>query len=149
MNHVGSSVNLCAVQEGKILLLRRISQRWADGQLQIPGGKTEPGESPLAAVLRESHEELGIEIGPDDIRYIATVAVRDGDNEYFALQFQLLHPEKFKFHIMEPQKCSELVWANINNLPEDTIDPFKDVIAQTLVKGRPYIQVGYTDTACP
>lgn len=32
-----------------------------------PGGKLEPGESPLIAVLREVHEELGLVFGSDDV----------------------------------------------------------------------------------
>lgn len=134
---------MCIVKGDKILLLRRISQKWMDGKLQIPGGKTEPGESPLAAVSREAREELGIQISPDDVRHIATVAVRDGNNEYFALQFQLISPDKFEFRIMEPQKCSELVWAPIDSLPEDTIDLFRHTIARSLAGGQTYIEVGY------
>lgn len=143
MNNVGSSVNLCVVNEGKILLLRRISQRWMNRKLQIPGGHTEQGESPLAAVLREANEEIGISVDPSDVRHIATVAVRDGDNEYFAIQFQLINPEKFEFRIMEPQKCSEMLWAEIVNLPVDTIDLFRFVITESLIENKSYIQVGY------
>lgn len=143
MNHVGSSVNLCIVKDGKILMMRRISKRWMDGKLQIPGGHTEQSESPLQAVLREANEELGITIGPDDVELIATVAVKDGDNEYFALEFQLLNPERFEFRIVETEKCSELVWADTNNLPEDTIELFEQVIRQSFIESKRYIEVGY------
>lgn len=143
MNHVGSSVNLHVIKEGKILLLRRISNRWMNGKLQIPGGHTEEGESPLTAVLREAQEELGIKISAKDVRHLATVAVRGEDSEYFALQFQLINPEGHQFTIMEPEKCSELVWGDITNLPEDTIDLFKTVITDSQVSNDSYIQVGY------
>jgi len=143
MNHVGSSVNLCIVKDNKILLLRRISQKWMDGKLQVPGGHTEPGESPLQAVLREAHEELGIAVGAADVRHFATLAVKDGDNEYFALQFELLVPENFTFRIMEPHKCSELVWSDLENLSDDTIDLFRHVVEHGLVGGQSYIEVGY------
>jgi len=143
MNHVGSSVNLHVVKDGKILLMRRISQRWMDGKLQIPGGHTELGESPLAAVLREANEELGVVITPEHVRHAATVAVNDGANEYFAIQFQLLYPEAYEYKIMEPQKCSELVWGDIENLPDDTIDLFRHVIKQGLIGQQTYIEVGY------
>jgi len=143
MNHVGSSINLCIVKDNKILLMRRISQRWMNGKLQIPGGHTEQGESPAQALIREAKEELGIEISPNDINLLATVAVKDSENEYFALEFQLNDPERFEFHIMEPNKCSELVWADINNLPDDTIDLFRRAIQQSLIEHQSYIEVGY------
>ncbi len=143
MNQVGSSVNLCIVKYGKILLMRRISERWMDGKLQIPGGHTEHGESPLKAVLREAHEELGITPSREEVKLIATVMVKDGDTEYFALQFQLLNPEKFECKIMETEKCSELVWADITNLPEDTIELFQGSITRSLIEGQSYIECGY------
>jgi 8-oxo-dGTP diphosphatase len=47
----------------RILLGRRGDGRDLAGLWEFPGGKVEPGESPGAAVARELHEELGIEIG--------------------------------------------------------------------------------------
>jgi 8-oxo-dGTP diphosphatase len=142
MNSVGSSVNLHIVKDGQLLLLRRISSKWMDGKLQIPGGHVEAGESPLAAVLREATEELGIAIKPEDVEYLATVAVKDGSNEYFAIQFKLINPEAYEYTVMEPQKCSELVWADVNDLPDDTIELFKEV-TKHLRAGHRYLEIGY------
>ena len=47
---------------GRILLARRTEGRDLAGLWEFPGGKREPGESPEAALARELHEELGIEI---------------------------------------------------------------------------------------
>jgi 8-oxo-dGTP diphosphatase len=48
---------------GRILLARRTAGRDLAGAWEFPGGKVEPGETPLAALARELHEELGIRIG--------------------------------------------------------------------------------------
>lgn len=37
------------------------------GQWALPGGRLDPGESPADAALRECAEELGLELGPDDV----------------------------------------------------------------------------------
>lgn len=37
------------------------------GQYALPGGRLDDGESDTDAALRELHEELGIELGPDNI----------------------------------------------------------------------------------
>ncbi|MFC3551561.1 Nudix family hydrolase [Lysobacter cavernae] len=47
---------------GRILLARRTEGRDLAGLWEFPGGKREPGESPEAALMRELHEELGIDV---------------------------------------------------------------------------------------
>jgi 8-oxo-dGTP diphosphatase len=49
-----------AIVEPRGLLL--VSKRAAPGMYYLPGGKPEPGESPLACLRRELHEELGVRI---------------------------------------------------------------------------------------
>jgi 8-oxo-dGTP pyrophosphatase MutT (NUDIX family) len=47
--------------EARLLLTRRAgSLRDHSGQIAFPGGKIEPGESPLDAALREAEEEIGL-----------------------------------------------------------------------------------------
>ena len=47
---------------GRVLLARRTEGRDLAGLWEFPGGKREPGESPEAALTRELHEELGIDV---------------------------------------------------------------------------------------
>jgi 8-oxo-dGTP diphosphatase len=47
--------------DGRLLLIRR-AQEPAAGQWSIPGGRVEPGESDAAAVVRELHEETGLDV---------------------------------------------------------------------------------------
>lgn len=47
---------------GRILLARRTAGRDLAGAWEFPGGKVEPGETPLQALDRELHEELGIRV---------------------------------------------------------------------------------------
>jgi 8-oxo-dGTP diphosphatase len=47
--------------EGRILLAQRPEGKSMAGLWEFPGGKVESGESPEHALIRELHEELGIE----------------------------------------------------------------------------------------
>ncbi len=46
---------------GRVLLARRTEGRDLAGLWEFPGGKREPDETPEAALVRELHEELGIQ----------------------------------------------------------------------------------------
>ncbi|MDH6138322.1 8-oxo-dGTP diphosphatase [Kitasatospora sp. GP30] len=49
------------IREGRVLMVRR---RVSEGQLlwQFPAGKIEPGESPEEAAVRETAEEMGLNV---------------------------------------------------------------------------------------
>lgn len=47
--------------DGRVLLAQRPSGKSMAGLWEFPGGKIEEGETPEAALIRELHEELGIE----------------------------------------------------------------------------------------
>jgi len=47
--------------DGRVLLAQRPPGKSMAGLWEFPGGKIEDGETPEAALIRELHEELGIE----------------------------------------------------------------------------------------
>jgi len=63
---------LAAVTErprpGLLLIHRPTNMRAHPGQVALPGGKLDPGETPVEAALREAHEELGIH--PETVRIV-------------------------------------------------------------------------------
>ncbi|MBB5686973.1 (deoxy)nucleoside triphosphate pyrophosphohydrolase [Sphingobium boeckii] len=48
-------------RDGRVLVQQRSASRSMAGLWEFPGGKVEPGETPEAALVRELHEELGID----------------------------------------------------------------------------------------
>ncbi len=50
------------VEDGLVLACRRARHKAAPGRWEFPGGKVEPGESPVEALVREIREELGVDI---------------------------------------------------------------------------------------
>jgi 8-oxo-dGTP pyrophosphatase MutT (NUDIX family) len=50
-----------------LLTLRAAGLRAHRSQWAPPGGRCDEGETPAEAALRELHEELGLQLGPDDV----------------------------------------------------------------------------------
>lgn len=57
-------VAACALvdRDGRVLIARRPAGRSMAGLWEFPGGKVECGEGPEAALIRELHEELAIDV---------------------------------------------------------------------------------------
>ncbi|MGH6802051.1 MAG: (deoxy)nucleoside triphosphate pyrophosphohydrolase, partial [Methyloceanibacter sp.] len=62
-------VAACALldQESAVLIAKRPEGRLLAGLWEFPGGKVEAGEEPEEALIRELHEELGIDIVKRDL----------------------------------------------------------------------------------
>jgi 8-oxo-dGTP pyrophosphatase MutT (NUDIX family) len=54
-------------EPGVILTVRREHLRTHAGQIAFPGGRVDPGEEPVAAALREAHEEILLDPGVVDL----------------------------------------------------------------------------------
>ena len=106
----------------EILLQRRQGTKLWPGFLALPAGHIDEGENAYEALIREAREELGIELTLDNV--VDTFVVNRRNKSllpYFDIYFEI-NNYKGKLEIREPEKCSELVWCNINELPEDMID---------------------------
>lgn len=62
MTVVEVSVAIIQRPDGAVLLAQRPGSKTYAGYWEFPGGKLEQGETPLAALIREIREELGVEI---------------------------------------------------------------------------------------
>ena len=80
---------------GSILVVENLSPNGS--QWSAPGGKVEAGEAPIAAVVREIHEECGIEIGsPRRLAHVTymTMAAAEGVETWVALGYEFLLDRK-------------------------------------------------------
>jgi 8-oxo-dGTP pyrophosphatase MutT (NUDIX family) len=55
-----SAVALCVIGSDLVITRRADTLRAHAGQYSLPGGRIDPGETPIAAALREMHEEVGL-----------------------------------------------------------------------------------------
>lgn len=120
--HVAAFVLLLRGDE--TFVLRRANTGWADGMWTIPSGHVEKGETPIEAAIKEAKEEAGVIVEACDLRFVHVHAV---DDVYVNFYFVA---EKFEGepYLAEPEKCSEVAWVKLTDLPEDTIVHIPKVI---------------------
>jgi 8-oxo-dGTP pyrophosphatase MutT (NUDIX family) len=61
----------------RVLIAKRVARGLNPGQWALPGGKVDPGEEPVAAALRELHEETGLDVPPDRVAGLLDDLVTD------------------------------------------------------------------------
>ena len=121
-NFLASIYLIIKNNEGKVLLQRRQGTKLWPGFLALPAGHVDEGENVYDAAIREAREELSITITKQDIIDSFVVNRRNKSlAPYFDVYFEI-SSFKGKIKINEPEKCSELKWVDINNLPNDVID---------------------------
>lgn len=79
------------VRDGQVLLVHRHpARRWYPDVWDLPGGHVEDGESPLAALARELHEELDVRVDPAGCVSVADV-VAPGTGPAGSLHLRIWH----------------------------------------------------------
>jgi ADP-ribose pyrophosphatase len=80
----GGAVGIVCVHEGDIVLVRQYRHATGEELLEIPAGKLDPGEEPVATAARELAEEVGLK--PRSLTHLATYYTTPGfTNEKFYL----------------------------------------------------------------
>ena len=132
------------IEDGRVLLARRAGSGYRDGQLGLPSGHLDGGEDAVAGLCRELREELAITVARDQCT-LGTVLHRNrerpGDDEYLDLFFRVTGWSGRPV-IAEPGKCSELVWADPERLPWDTVDYVAGAL-HAMHAGRLLVTVGW------
>jgi 8-oxo-dGTP diphosphatase len=117
-------VFLLLTRHDQVLLALRQGTGFADGLWNLPSGKAEPGESAVAALIREAREEVGIRLSEHEINFAATVHCRNNDTDSrIGLFFQVAAKDS-PWHApynAEPHKCAEIGWYPIAALPSATV----------------------------
>ncbi len=121
-----SAVHLFLIKDGKILLLRRFNTGYEDGNYSVPAGHIDGEEKATSAMIREAKEEVGIDISEKQLH---TVHVMHRKSEEERIDFFFEATEwQGNPKIMETNKCDDLSWFPINQLPQNVIPYVKSGI---------------------
>lgn len=114
------TVHLFMIQEGKVLLLRRYQTGYEDGNYSVVAGHLDGGEEVKTAAIREAREEAGITIDPKDLSVIGVMHRNAGGVERIDF-FLEVRRWSGALRNAEPDKCDELVWYDLDQLPPNVI----------------------------
>jgi len=109
----------CLIDErGRLLVVRKRSTRF----FMLPGGKAEPGETPLQTLKRELHEELDLRLEDDDLEsfgHFCAPAANEPDHQVEADVFigRLPHAVKAQAEL------EELGWLEIAPCAREDVAP--------------------------
>lgn len=110
----------------QILLQERANTGYMDGKYETScSGHLEKGETLAQAIIREAKEEIGIDVKEKDLKMVALIHPYQDDylNVFFETKKYEGTPK-----IKEPEKCDDLRWFNIEELPENIFDRIKNVL---------------------
>ncbi len=106
-------------RDGRVLLTRRPEGKQMAGLWEFPGGKIEPGETPEAALIRELHEELGIDTWAS---CLAPLTFASHSYEDFHLLMPLFACRKWE-GIARGKEGQALKWVPVNRLRDYPMPP--------------------------
>ena len=118
----GVAVSVIVVRDRKILLMKRQGGSTGVGTWSIPGGGVDFMEDPVQAVARELQEETGLLANDFELLGYTNDTHAKEKLHYVTFTF---YTDKFEGEpkIMEPHKCSEIGWFDIDNLPSPMFGP--------------------------
>jgi len=124
-------VAACALvdADGRVLLAQRPEGKQLAGLWEFPGGKVEPGETPEECLIRELHEELGIET---DIPCLAPLTFASHSYDDFHLLMPLYVCRRFR-GIAQPKEGQGLKWVRPKQMRDYPMPPADAPLIQFLI----------------
>ncbi|MFB9686084.1 NUDIX hydrolase [Amycolatopsis plumensis] len=104
-----------------VLLAQRAGTGYADGQWNLPSGKLEDGEDMVAAIIRETREEIDVEVDRDDLEMVTSVHYLNPEGQARVGFFFRTRQWRGELRNAEPHKCSQIAWFPNASLPANTV----------------------------
>lgn len=134
------AVHLFLLRGRQVLLLRRYNTGYEDGNYSVVAGHPDGGEEMTEAMIREAREEAGILIAPDDLAVVG-VMHRNSDSERVDF-FMAADRWSGDVQNMEPHKCDDLSWFDMDQLPDNMVPYVRQALANYRA-GRWYDAFGW------
>ena len=113
---------------GQVLMGLRLSKHGFN-TWSAPGGKPEANESLIDTAIRETLEETGIALTPRMLKFLCTTDDVFPDTHYLTTHYRVDNV-KVRPSVLEPNKCKEWRWFDLNKLPKNLFLPAQNLLKQ-------------------
>ncbi len=144
IHHNIPAAYLVLIKNNRVLLLRRFNTGYEDGKYSMVAGHVDPGETFTQCIIREAEEEAGILLKPEDLKVVHFMHRDSQKNEYNERIDVFFLAEKWQGEIEnnEPEKCDDLAWFDLDDLPGNTIPYIKEAL-KNIKNNRYYSEFGW------
>jgi len=115
-------------KDNEVLLARRCNTGHEDGNYSLVGGHLQDNESLTQAIIRETKEEIGIAISPENLKLVYITHFTKDNRIHFYFKVNSWEGE---IKNMEPEKCEDIGWFPKDNLPQNTVYYIKETFIKT------------------
>jgi ADP-ribose pyrophosphatase YjhB (NUDIX family) len=121
--------------------MRRFQTGFQDGNYGLPAGHIEEKETVAGAAIREVKEETAVEIEENDLRVVHVQHRINSEREYMDF-FLVADKWSGEPKNMEPEKCDDMLWVPIKDLPTNMVESVRNGI-ENYQKGIFFSEFGW------
>jgi len=109
-----------------------VSRRNDDSKWGLPGGKVDAGETPVEAVVRELHEEIGLRLDQDSMSAVLCLTCYGDDGQQYLATTYIYNgnPTVESVDSLKPEKGLKISVLTESQLCDPDISPFAEYNAQ-------------------
>jgi ADP-ribose pyrophosphatase YjhB (NUDIX family) len=113
----------------KLLLVKRCEEKRKKYGFEwgVVGGKMEPGENSTEGAIREAREEVGLNISPEQLRFLYFEEIPRKERAFTAVQFYYAATLDENTRMQVNEESERYEWFPLNSLPESMGDSSEKV----------------------
>jgi len=130
-----SVTNFLTCGDDFLFIKRNLTKKVDPGRLNGIGGRLEPGEDYFSAAIRETEEETGYKVSPEDLTLVAVVKLEGGYSEDWVMCFFKIRVSDKNIPLGNKTDDGDLIWLNKDKvldsdyeLVDDINYVFKDIV---------------------
>lgn len=121
---------------GHVVLIEKNRPEWQAGKMNGIGGKIEPGETPLPAIIREFKEETGVDF--KDWKHFATL--HGNSAKIYAFYG---YADKDTFYSCKTMEDEQVGFARADRIPDNAVPNLHWLIPAARINTGEKIEVNY------